>query len=151
VVEVPSPYRIASTGLATIITTEFADLGVVPLHDELHESLGREGRIVGISIDREAPMSRNRTAQEEYIKVQWFEEWTDEVDPTIVHDPRTIADLAYRLQVAIARAQLTYSGDFWYFLWDSTEYPRDPTGNRTRFLMYIRAFANNAQLAETGG
>lgn len=147
----PSPYRIAASGLETIITTEFTDLAVVPIHDELHESLGRDGRVVGISIDRELPMARNRAAQIETLKVQWFEEWTDEVDPTIVNDPRLVADLAYRLQVAIARAQLTYSGDFWYFLWTGTEYPRDPVGNKTRFIMYVEAYANNAQLAETGG
>lgn len=146
----PSPYRIAASGLETIITTEFPDLAVVPLHDELHESLGREGRVVGISIDREAPMARNRVAQQEFIKIQWFEKWTDEVDPSIQHDPRVIADIAYRLQVAMARADLTHSGDFWFFNWDYTDYPRDPTGNKTRFVMYIVAYANNAQLAETG-
>lgn len=142
----PSPYRIAASGIEQIITTEFADLGVVPLHDELHESLGREGRVVGISIDREAPMARNRVAQQEFIRIQWFEEWTDEVDPTIIHDPRLIADLAFRLQVALGAANLTYSGDFWYFNWEYTEYPRDPTGNKTRFVMYVVAYANNAHL-----
>ena len=137
------PYTIAANGLATIITTEFTPEGVVPVHDELHESLGRTGRAVGISLEREAPMRRARMGQEIFLKVQWFEQWEDEVDPSIVKDPRTIATLANRLQLAMAAASLTYSGDFWYFIWEGTEYPRDPTGNKTRFVMYVRAFANN--------
>lgn len=146
----PSPYRIASAGLESIIIAEFDDLDVIPIHDELHESLGRHGRAVAISIDRERPMNRNRGAQETYLRVQWFEEWTDEVDNRIVNDPREIADLAYRLQLAMANAELTYSGDFWYFNWEATEYPRDPVGNKTRFIMSVCAYSNNAQLAETG-
>lgn len=147
----PSPYRVAAAGMEQIITTEFSAESVVPIHDELHESLGREGRVVGISIEREAPMARNRIVQDTFLKVQWFEKWTDEVDPAIVHDPRLIADLAYRLQVAIGAAQLTSSGDFWYFNWESTDYPRDPTGNKTRFIMRVRAYSNNAGLVETTG
>lgn len=147
----PANYTIAANGLKTIIETEFTDLAVAVRHDELHESLGRVGRVVGISIDRDRPMSRNRAAQETWLRVQWFEEWTDEVDPTIANDPRIIAELANRLQVAIARAQLTYSGDFWYFNWEGTEYPRDPVGNKTRFIMSICSYGNNAQLAETTG
>jgi hypothetical protein len=149
----PSPYSIAAAGLATIITTEFADLGVVPIHDELHESLGEEKRYVGISIDvrGDAPMARNRAAQETWCVIQWFEQWTKEVDPHQVVDPRIIAGLAYRLQQAIAAADLTYSGDFWFFNWEGTEYPRDPVGSKTRFYMRVRAYSNNAGLLETQG
>jgi hypothetical protein len=137
------PYTVAANGLAQIITTEFAPEGVVPVHDELHESLGRTGRIVGISLDREVPMRRARMGEEIYLHVQWFEQWEDEVDPSIQKDPRVIAGLANRLQKAMAAATLTYSGDFWYFLWEGTEYPRDPTGNKTRFVMSVRSFATN--------
>jgi hypothetical protein len=145
------PYVIAANGLAQIITTEFLAQGVVPIHDELHESLGEDGRIVSISIDREAPGARNRVGQEVFLRVQWFEKWTKEVDNAIVHDPRTIATLANRLQRAIAAANLTYSGDFWFFNWEGTEYPRDPTGNKTRFIMSVKAWGNNAGLVETTG
>jgi hypothetical protein len=144
------PYVIAANGVEQIITTEFTDLAVVPLHDELHESLGESGRIVGIAPERELPMPRNRVVQEVYLHVQWFEKWQKEVDPTQVKDPRTIATIANRLQTALGAAQLTYSGDFWYFNWDGTEYPRDPVGNKTRFIMRICAYANNSHLVETG-
>lgn len=147
----PSPYRIAAAGLEQIITTEFPDLAVVPTHDELHESLGVTGRVVGISIDRELPGMRNRVVQETYLRVQWFEQWEKDVDPTVVKDPRLIADIAFRLQVALGKATLTSSGDFWYFNWMSTEYPRDPIGNKTRFIMTVCAYANNSQLVETSG
>ena len=143
------PYVIAANGLAQIITSTFSAEGVVPIHDELHESLGRDGRVVGISLDREFPGTRHREAQNVYLKVQWFEQWTDEVDNTIVHDPRTSATLANRLQLGIASANLTYSGDFWFFQWMGTEYPRDPTGNKTRFIMSVVSWGNNAALLET--
>jgi hypothetical protein len=149
----PSPYSIAASGLTQIITTEFADLSVVPRHDELHESLGEDGRYVGISIDErgDAPMVRNRAAQETWCKIQWFEKWIKDVDPYQVVDPRTIAGIAHRLQTAIAAAELTYTGDFWFFNWEGTTYPRDPVGNKTRFIMLVRAYSNNAGLVETGG
>lgn len=149
----PSPYSIASAGLATIITTEFADLAVVPRHDELHESLGEDGRYVGISIDErgDSPMTRNRAAQETWCKIQWFDQWIKEVDPHQEIDPRIIAERAHRLQQAIAAADLTYSGDFWFFNWEGTTYPRDPVGNKTRFVMLVRAYSNNAGLLETQG
>jgi hypothetical protein len=149
---VPSQYTIAANGLVQIITTAFTAEGVVPVHDELHESLGEEQRYVGVSIDErgDAPMARNRTAQETWLKVQWFEQWTKEVDPHQQKDPRVITELAHRLQQAIASATLTYSGDFWYFNWEGTTYPRDPVGNKTRFIMLVRSFGNNAGLVETG-
>jgi hypothetical protein len=149
----PSPYSIAAAGLATIITTEFADLSVIPRHDELHESLGEDGRYVGISVDQrgDAPGARNRVAQETWCTVQWFEKWIKEVDPHQEVDPRTITELAHRLQQAIADSELTYSGDFWFFNWEGTEYPRDPVGNKTRFIMRVRAYGNNAGLLETQG
>jgi hypothetical protein len=149
---VPSPYTIAAAGVEQIILTEFAPEGVVPLHDEIHESLGESGRVVGISMDErgDAPMARNRVAQETWVKIKWWEEWTKEVDPTQIKDPRLIAELAHRLQQALAAAELTSSGDFWFFNWEGTEYPRDPVGNKTRFIMRVRAFGNNAGLLETG-
>lgn len=149
----PSPYTIAANGLATIIATEFTPEGVVPIHDELHESLGDTGRVVGISPDEqgEAPGTRNRVAQETVLKVKWFDKWEKNVDPDVVKDPRIIAEYAHRLQMALAAAELTYSGDFWFFNWEGTEYPRDPIGNKTRFIMRVRAYGNNASLLETSG
>ncbi len=146
-----SPYTIAANGLAAIITAEFAPEAVVPIHDEIHESLGDTGRVVGIAPDErgEEPGARNRVAQETWLKVKWFDKWEKDVDPTVVKDPRIMAEFAHRLQMAVAAASLTYSGDFWYFNWEGTEYPRDPIGNKTRFIMRVRAFGNNASLLET--
>ena len=42
-------YTVAANALETIINTEFAAQGVTALHDRIHESMGLESVVVGIS------------------------------------------------------------------------------------------------------
>jgi hypothetical protein len=145
------PYHTLATYLKTIIDTEFADLGVVAQHDELHEALGLNGPVVGIAPDFDTPRSDDLNIREHRLHVQFFNQWTKAVDPAQAVSPFTITELSDRFLRAVYAAN---RGDIdlpeaWYFYVERCEYPRDPTGNKTRFIAYITAYGNNAGIVET--
>ena len=150
----PTTYAIAAEAVKQMIDTEFAAEQITCIHDELHEALGSDdvgGSIAGVSLIRQTPAPGNRTAMHTLIQVQFFDGWDKEIDPTQEVDPRIIDGYHARLLHRIQSTNVTASGDHWFFQWEGTEFPRDPTGNKTRFVMTIRAWSNNAALIETTG
>lgn len=144
-----SPFEIAYEAINQAIANEFAgdDIHVFP--DELHESLGSTEVNVGIAPLRDTPMASGKVVQETFLHVQWFDLWDEEIDPTQTVDPRPITRKAERLRIALRTLSVGLGDKVWYFNVDSTDYPRDPTGNKTRFVMTIRAAGNNSALVET--
>jgi hypothetical protein len=65
-------------------------------------------------------------------------------------NPFPITDMADRLRRAVesAAASVTGTPEVWYFKVDATEYPDDPTGNKTRFEMTVTAFGDNTGLTQ---
>lgn len=148
------PYAIAATALKTIIDTEFEAERIVAVHDRVHDSLGHDGIYVGIAPVREAPTANNRAVQETWIEIRFFDLWDKMIDPEQEVDPFPIAGRAERLRRAIKSAVtegiVTTSGEMWFMHVDRVDYPDDPTGNKSRFVMIVRAWGNNSALVETG-
>jgi hypothetical protein len=142
-------YTIVANHLEAVINSTFAAEGVVARHDVVHESLGQQGPIVGIAPVRDLSLLSDRVVQNTYVEVRYLDHWQKMVDPTQAVDPRSITAKADRLRVALRDALLTPSGELWFFSVDETTYPNDPTGNKTRFYMVIRAWGNNSSLVET--
>lgn len=140
-----SPYAVAATGLKDIIETEFAAEAWTAQHDHLHESLGRERVEIGISPVRDVARGPQ---MDTYIKVQVYLLWEKEISPDTVVNPIPITEYAARLWTALGRKQVTQPGTraTWYYKLESVEYPHDPTGNKTRFEMLVKAVGENTEL-----
>lgn len=148
------PYTTAADALKTIIDAEFEDLNVAAIHDNIHESLGAEDRVVGIAPLRDAPYSGSGVAGDLQIEVRFYDFYMLDVDPTQAVDPRTITTYADRLKRALSGQAAVLdpaSNDTWFFNWQGTDYPDDPTGNKSRFHMRISAVGDNTSLVETRG
>lgn len=145
------PFTIISTAIIDAFNAEFAAEGFVMIPDRLHESLGRRRVDVGVSPTEDAPNMRNRIAEEMYVEVQFYGLWDESIDPETQVDPSVVTGYAARLKEALrtARAQDPGTAAVWFFDVDRTRYPNDPTGNKTRFEMTIRAWGNNQNLVET--
>lgn len=148
---VTSTYEIVAAALETIVNQEFLEEQYVVKHDDIHESLGEDRTTIGIAPDDQTPRSDNRMIQETVVVVKWFGKYEARVDPTQHVDPRPITGRAERFLRACGAAEVTSSQGFWYFNVDRIEYPSDPTGNKTRFVAYIRAYSQNPSIIETTG
>lgn len=145
------PFPTIAAAIIAAFDAEFAAEGFTMIPDRLHESLGRRRVAVGISPDEDTPNMRNRLAEEHYVTVQFYGLWDERIDPETQINPTTITGYANRLKDALRVAQenTAGTGSMWYFDVDRTRYPNDPTGNKTRFEMTIRAWGNNQNLVET--
>lgn len=148
-----SAYSQAADQLKIVLDATFAPEGLVTAHDDLHESLGFQGARLGINPDERGDIVRGENAlvQETWIEVKLFGAWTKDVDPAQAVDPRAITLLAERFRRSIEASNQLATGSMWYYNLVQVRYPRDPTGNRTRFVASLRAFGNNASLVETTG
>lgn len=146
-----SAYLTVATALQQIIAAEFADEQFTAIRDNLHESLGRFKVDIGIAPVDDFPRDANEILKETVVEIRFYDLWTQEISPDTVVDPAQITGYARRLENAIRVAQATDPGtdEVWYFSIRRTSFPNDPTGNKTRFHMTIRAFGNNAGLVET--
>lgn len=142
-------YAIAAQAMKAMIDAEFAAEQIVAEHDELHESLGVDGPVCGIAPDRLMPVPGNRAAMHTVLHVQFFDIWDKEIDPEMVVDPRVITSYHNRLLTKIRATAVTANNDHWFFQWEGTEFPRDPVGNKSRFVASFRAWSDNTALVET--
>jgi hypothetical protein len=140
------PYTLVANALEAIITNTF---GIVPVHDKIHVSLGFQAPVVGIAPLREDPTPSDRVVQETYVEIRYFDRWNKDINPYQTVDPRLITAKAEQLRAAINTYEFSGSGTVWFFHVEGTDYPDDPTGNKTRFVMTIKAWGNNAALVET--
>jgi hypothetical protein len=150
-----SAYEQIANDLATIITTCYTAEGWIPIHDELHESLGWAGTVIGIAPDERGDIVNNANAlvQETWVVVRFQGAYNLKVDPSQSVDPRIVANYAERFRRAIQTANVPSYGtaQTWFYDIRDIRYPRDPTGNKTRFFATLRAFGNNSGLVETTG
>lgn len=145
------PYEQVAVALKTIIDTEFAPENVTAIHDRLHESLGTDAVWVGISPEGWRPKARDRNSLETFVLVQYYDLWDKEIDPTQQVNPILITNKASRFMRAVQSQQASDAGtaDLWYFDVESVDFPNDPTGNKTRFHVIIRAHGQNHSILET--
>jgi hypothetical protein len=148
-----SPYEVVATALKTIIDTEFAPEGFTAIHDNLHESLGRERVAIGIAPVEDEVTDRNNVVQETLLEVKFYLVWKPEISPETQVNPFQIAEYAQRFRDACRQARNATPGTdmMWFYDVQRVQYPNDPTGNKTRFVATVRALGNNAGLVETVG
>lgn len=145
-----SPFEVAYAILKQVIEAEFVTEGYTVVPDELHESLGSERVEIGIAPEREIPTPGSQVVNEVWMRVQWFDLWDAQINPAQQVNPIPITQKAERTRRAIRDiANAQYGGQVWYLSVEGIEYPRDPTGNKTRFVMLVRARGNNSALVET--
>lgn len=146
-----SPFSIAATAIKTVFDAEFAPEGFTMIFDKLHESLGRNRVEVGIAPVEDVVNERLSIMQETYLEIRFYGLWRQEITPTTQVDPTEITEYAERLKDALRATRATdpATNKVWYFDVRRTTYPDDPTGNKTRFHMTVRAFGNNAGLVES--
>jgi hypothetical protein len=149
--DVPNHFTLISNAVIAAFNDEFAAEGFTMIPDRLHESLGRRRVAVGISPDEDTPNIRTRIAEQFYVTVQFYGLWDEKIDPETQINPSVVVGYAARLKEALRRTQVSDPGTsaVWYFDVDRTRYPNDPTGNKSRFEMSIRAWGNNSNLIET--
>lgn len=146
-----SPYEEVAIALKTIIDAEYAAESYTAIHDDIHESLGTKRTEIGISPDVDAPTAGKAVQEEHYITVKFYDRWKKEISPDTVVNPFRITAFAERFKKAVKahNDQAIGTDAVWFFTITRITYPRDPTGNKTRFVATIKAFGHNAGLVET--
>ncbi len=146
-----SQFNQIASAIKTVFDAEFAADGFVLVFDNLHPSLGRRAKHAGISPTEESPQAKDKLVQETELEIKFYNRYPNEIDPTSSVDPTVITTYAERCRAAIGRLQKDTVGtaEVWYFETGRTTYPSDPTGNKTRFHMIVRAYGNNSNLIET--
>jgi hypothetical protein len=144
-------FTTVATAVKSVFEAEFAPEQFTLQFDNLHPALGRYRVDVGIAPTEQRPNMRNRLVQETYVELRFYDLWTDEISPDTVVNPSKITGYADRLQRALHAAKATDpgTGEVWFFDVDRITYPDDPTGNKTRFHMTIKAQGDNPLLMET--
>lgn len=143
-------YTTVAAILEQAIATEFAAEHIVARHDKLHESMGLDAVEVAIYPLFKQPGSRNKAIMETFVMVQFFGIYEKMVDPTQQVDPRLITQWADRFERKVESVQGSASGsnEVWFFEVVRTDFPDDPTGNKTRFQTTIKATGDNTALIQ---
>lgn len=136
--------------IENVVLDEFDDETYLIFNrDRIHESVGSDGRLyVAISpeIDRDEDIELLME-----VTIQFYDAYSLEIDPMQTVDPAVITNKAERLRRALAAVRTTGTSHLWFFDVINTRYPNDPTGNKSRFEMTLRARGNNSGLIETIG
>lgn len=147
---VTDPYTQVADLIETTIRAEFNDEQYINvIHDRIHESLGSDGMLhVGISPEDE---NSGGIEMEVNVLIQFYGPHILDVNPNEAVDPRIISNKAERLRQALSEVRTVGTPQVWFFDVNTTRYPLDATGNKSRFEMTIQACGNNsAYLVETG-
>jgi hypothetical protein len=148
-----STFEAVASLIIDVFNTEFSAEQFVMIPDELHESLGRTRVDVGIAPVEDIVRESNGIVQETWVEIKFYDLWKQEISPDTQVNPYRITAFADRLRDAlrVARVQDPGTGQVWFFDVRRVQYPRDPTGNKSRFVMTVRALGNNNNLIETTG
>lgn len=131
-----------------LVTAEFTAEGFPVKSDKLADSVGHDGPMAAVYPEREAP-GESGVSQAMLVVVQVYNRYELNVDEYQTVDPAVIEGWAWRLLRSFKGNSSPSTNKVWWFNVAMIEYPDDPTGNKTRFLMHIEGHAPNAQLEET--
>lgn len=144
-----APETTARQALIDLLATEFAAEQFPIKDDRIHESLGWDGTVIGVSPERTFSDPAQRYVSNIELLVQFYGSYNKEVNPKQTVSPSVIEGFAERFRSSLRGNADPNTGEVWYFTLDRIEYPRDPTGNKTRFEAYLTAKGNNSALVET--
>lgn len=144
-----SPATAARSVIKTRIATAFSTEGWTGGDDKFGRSMGMEleedDAAISVTTDFERPRLNNASLLDIGITVQFYLGYDASPDETISRDVTVIEEFAERLrQQFVGAGARVDSGDAWYLKIIGTEYPDDPTGNKTRFEMNFICEAYNA-------
>ena len=146
-----SSFQVAASGVISVFNTEFAAEGFKLIPDKPHDSLGFERVVAGVYPTEDVVQLGNALVQETYLEVKFLGLWDKQINPDQVVNPFIVTGYAERLKKALRAVSITdpQSNEMWYFQVLRTTYPDDPTGNKSRFIMSLRAYGDNPALLET--
>lgn len=141
----------ARQALMAIADAEFAPEGFVTEDDWLHPSLGHEGTRLACYPEAQAFSRSEALVMDTEIHFQFFDYYDRQIDPEQAVSPVQIEQYAERFIRALQRNNSPSTDHLWYFNLVDIEYPRDPTGNKTRFVARIVAKSGDPSIIETAG
>jgi hypothetical protein len=141
---VSSPATQVRAVLKTALEAEFAAEGITVEDDHLDESLGQNMTRAAIYPLREQEQTSNANVLETEVVVQMFGAYDPQINEEQSVDPAIIEGWAERLRDAFRAVRGINDPVCWYCRVLRTDYPPDPTGNMTRFVMVVRAYGNNS-------
>lgn len=149
---VSDPYTELSDVLEEVVTEEFSpDHPYLDVrHDRLHESLGTDGRTY-VGLFPSPSNFTNGVIRNVGIVVQFYDAFEARIDPQQQVDPRRITAKSTRLLNALRDRRTVGTSSTWFFNVEGIDYPKDATGNMTRFEMTITSMGQNTGLLETTG
>jgi hypothetical protein len=144
-----SPATAARAHIKSVIATVYSAEGWTAGDDKIGRSMGKEVAVDEATIAVTTDYERERLGQaimlDIGILVQFYLGFDASPDETITRDVTDVEEYADRLRNAFSGSGATVDdGDAWYLRVVGTEYPDDPTGNKTRFEMNIVCEATNA-------
>lgn len=148
---VTSPLTEARAAIKAIMEAEFAAEAFPVRDDHIHESLGHEGTVIGISPIRSILFPGDANTRQHEVKVQFYGRWKKEIDAETRVDPVTVETYAERFLRAIQSTDVVGSQRVWYFMVTELTFPHDPTGNKTRFEATVVSYGDNSSILETTG
>lgn len=130
---------------------EFAPEGYVTEDDWLHPSLGHTGTRLACYPVRQRPNANRQIILDTEVMFQFFDAYDRQIDPEQAVSPARIEQFAERFLRALQKGNSPSTDHTWFFNLIDLEYPRDPTGNRTRFEARILVKSGNPSIVETTG
>lgn len=147
-----APITLFRQHVMTIVQTEFAPEAIPVRSDKLHDSVGHDGSVAAVYPDAEAA-GESGIHQNILVYVQVYGRYDLEIDPNQTVDPAKIEGWSWRLQRRIQQTpdlgQIDTNSQLWYFNVVAINYPDDPTGNKTRFIMALEGYSPLGSLVET--
>lgn len=143
-----APETASRTRVKQAIQTAFSAEGWTAGDDKFGRSMGKDDAHNHANISVTTDFARERPGKAHIldiaILVQFYLGYDAVPDETISRDNTIVEGYADRLRAQFAGAGARVdSGDAWYLRVVGTEYPDDPTGNKTRFEMNIVGEALN--------
>lgn len=143
-----APETTAKQGLMAVLAAAYPNDGFPIKDDHLHESLGHKGTIIGVSVERTVTNPANNTVSDIELKVQFYGKYEKKINPEQVVSGTPIETRAEAFRKAL-RVGDPNTDAVWYYSLTRVEFPKDPTGNKTRYEAFVTAKGNNTALIET--
>lgn len=138
-----SPMTQVRNRVKTVVDATFAPEGIVAQHDKLDPSLGQGVAVAAVYPNDASEWAGDANTLETEVTVQVFNAYDPQINEFQQVDPTIIEAFAERLAEAL-RTQSGINDPYcWYFRVIRTTFPDDPTGNKSRFEMQVRAYGQN--------
>lgn len=150
----PAPITNFRQAIKAVVMDAHPDLvtaGMPIRDDKLHESLGSAGPVAAIYPAGERAHSESGVTNAMMVVVQVFLRYDLQIDPEQTVDPGIVEQRAFEFQQAVQRATSPRNQGVWFYNVVDIDYPDDPTGNKSRYVVTLEGFGDRPTLIETAG